>query len=206
MGVGTVMLSRLRRSGVTLLFGLGVVAITVPAFGTLPGQPAPGFSLQDEDAGWHSLKDNAGKIIVLEWTNPGCPFVKRHYREKTMVQTLERYADKNVVWLAVDSSHFATPERAQQWAKEHGLPYATLIDVAGGVGKLYGAVTTPHMFVIGTDGAVKYSGAIDDDPWGEKPVVARGNHVAEAVDALLAGKDPPRAETDPYGCSVKYRK
>ena len=167
------------------------------------GKPAAEFSLTDQDGKKHTLSQYKGSVVVLEWTNPGCPFVKRHYKARTMATTQEKLG-KKVVWLAVNSTHDNTAEASKKWAEEHKLGYVTLQDGDGTVGRSYGARTTPHMFVIDGKGILRYAGAIDDDPSG-KAATAR-NYVDEAVTALLAGKLPAVASTDPYGCSVKYRK
>jgi peroxiredoxin len=166
------------------------------------GKPAPEFSLADADGKKHNLAQYKGKIVVLEWTNPGCPFVKRHYTAKTFT-TLAAALGKEVVWLAVNSTHNNKPEDSKKWAKDNGLPYPTLQDPDGAVGKAYGARTTPQMFVIDPKGVVAYAGAIDADPRGKE--AAPQNYVKTAVAALKDGKRPTPASTEPYGCSVKYK-
>lgn len=169
----------------------------------LIGQKAPDFTLTDASGKEHKLADYKGKVVVLEWTEQGCPFVKRHYAAGTMQKLAKSFADKDVVWLAVNSSHFARPDDTLRWARENALSYPVLLDNAGYVGKAYGAKTTPHMFVIDKFGMLRYAGAIDDDPRGEKE--NRTNHVEQAVSAVLEGKAPPTRSTKPYGCSVKYK-
>ena len=166
------------------------------------GSAAPDFSLPDEDGKVHKLSDYRGKLVVLEWTNPDCPYVKRHYRADTM-EKLSREFDSEVVWLAVNSTKTNSPEETRAWKDEQGFEYATLQDPAGDVGHLYGARTTPNMYVIDSEGQLRYSGAIDDDPRGhsEKP----SNHVSGAIHAVLQGSAPDPSETPPYGCSVKYQ-
>jgi peroxiredoxin len=167
------------------------------------GKAAPAFSVKDEQGKKHRLADYRGKVLVLEWTNPECPFVKRHYRKKTMTRLAKAFGGREVVWLAVNSSHFNKPADTRAWRRQQGLPYATLQDPGGKLGRAFGARTTPHMFVIGPKSIVRYVGAIDDDPYGEndKPK----NYVKGSLQALLAGKDPRPAKTKPYGCSVKYK-
>lgn len=165
------------------------------------GQPAPDFTLTDQAGQSHSLSDYQGKVVVLEWTNPQCPFVVRHYDADTMENLATNWGD-DVVWLAVDSSHFITPEASAEFAASEGFSYPTLQDPTGATGMAYGAVTTPHMYVIDAEGTLRYNGAIDDNPRGRND--APTNYVNAAVDALLAGQAPEVTETTPYGCSVKY--
>ncbi len=173
---------------------------TAAAQEAVVGQPAPDFTLVDEAGQSHTLSDYRGSTVVLEWTNPGCPFVVRHYEADTMETLAGEHGD--VVWLAVNSSHFNTAEDSAAWKSEQGLSYPTLLDTDGTVGHLYGARTTPHMFVIDAAGTLAYAGAIDDDPRGRNDEDT--NYVAAAIDALAAGEAPAVSSTDPYGCSVKY--
>jgi len=172
--------------------------------GPEPGQPAPAFSLQAQDGTTHTLAQYLGKVVVLEWTNPECPFVQRHYQAATMKTLAEKYKGKEVVWLAINSTNFATLETNKQFVEAQKLSYAVLDDHAGTVGNAYGARTTPDMFVVDPEGKVAYRGAIDNDPFGDKAADAKLNYVDQAVPAII-GKSPvavPR--TEPYGCSVKY--
>jgi peroxiredoxin len=191
-----------------LVAGLAVVGlVAVPhqarsASGPEVGKPAPDFTLPDADGKKHTLSQYKGKIVVLEWTNPGCPFVKRHYTAKTFT-TLAAAFGTEVVWLAVNSTHNNKPEDSKKWAKDNGLSYPTLQDPDGKIGKTYGARTTPHMFVVDSKGVLAYAGAIDADPTGK--AAAAENYVQKAVAALKEGKKPAPASTEPYGCSVKYK-
>lgn len=166
--------------------------------------PAPPFALTDQNGKKVSLADYAGKIVVLEWVNPDCPFSKRQYTNGTVKGLATKYAPKGVVWLAINTTHYWTNEKNKAWVEQNDLPYPILNDQSGAVGRAYGAKTTPDMRIIDAAGKVVYSGAINDDPRGkkEKPV----NHVAAALDELLAGKKVSTAKTKPYGCSVKYAK
>lgn len=166
---------------------------------------APDFELADQNGETHKLSDYRGKIVVLEWTSPECPFVKRHYADghTTMIDLAEKF-DGDVVWLAIDSSHFATAEAASKWAKQKGISSPILLDTDGEVGRLYEARTTPHMFVIGREGELLYNGAIDNDSNGKSD--APVNYVEAAVSSALAGEPVETARTTPYGCSVKYGK
>lgn len=166
------------------------------------GQPAPDFSLQDQAGVSHDLSGYRGKIVVLEWINPDCPYVQRHYRAETMRGLVDAFDGERVAWLAIDSSHFVTPEASESWRAEHGLPYPILQDASGDIGRRYQARTTPNMYVIDAQGVLRYTGAIDDDPRGRND--SPRNYVREVVDALLAGTEPPLSQTEPYGCTVKY--
>jgi peroxiredoxin len=180
-----------------------VALVAAPAAAATVGQPAPEFTLADQDGNTVDLKLLAGKIVVLEWTNPDCPFVKRHYRTKTMTTLAERFGKDGVVWLAVSSTASLDPERLRAWRSEEGITYPVLDDRAGTVGHAYGAKTTPHLFVIDPKGVLVYAGGIDDDPAGEQGDKAT-NYVALALEDVTAGKPVRTPETKPYGCSVKY--
>jgi peroxiredoxin len=185
---------------------VSVLALTLAALsahGAEVGQPAPDFRLQDETGANHALSQYRGKVVVLEWTNPECPFVQRHYADKTMQKTLAAYAGKPVVWLVIDSSQTNTPAKSAAWKKEQGFTPPVLQDASGAVGHAYGAKTTPEMYVIDMQGVLRYAGAIDDDPRGRNASAV--NYVRQAVDALEAGKPVPVTTSQPYGCSVKYK-
>jgi peroxiredoxin len=166
------------------------------------GTEAPGFTLEDQAGNEVSLSDYAGNIVVLEWINWDCPFVQRHYEAGTMKPLAEEYADDGVVWLAINSTHYATQDKDGQWIEKYNLPYPILHDPTGEVGRAYGAKTTPHMYIVDEDGMLVYQGAIDDDPGGDKDDPT--NYVRQALDELLAGEEVSTARTKPYGCSVKY--
>jgi len=180
------------------------LSLAVPALAADVGQPAPAFTLRDEVGTSHALEQYRGKIVVLEWTNPECPFVQRHYAARTMQKTLASFAGKKVVWLAVDSTSHNTPASSKSWKAQQGFGYPVLQDASGDVGHAYGAKTTPHMFVIDEKGVLRYAGGIDDDPRGRS--TAPTNFVERAVSALLAGQPVSPSTSDPYGCSVKYGK
>ena len=159
----------------------------------------------DQDGQEVDLGKLRGKIVVLEWTNPDCPFVQRHYKSKTMTTLADRFRGRDVVWFAVNSTSYMDATRDREWRTKQGFSYQILDDSKGVVGGAYGAKTTPHMFVIGKDGTLVYGGAIDDDPAGANEGAAR-NYVAEALEEVTTGKAVRVAETKPYGCSVKYSK
>jgi peroxiredoxin len=163
------------------------------------GEPAPDFTLTDIEGKKHTLSDYKGKIVVIEWINRECPWSIRAC--PTMVKLSKAYKDKGVVWLAVDSTYSNQAQDSVEYAREKGIEYPILMDKDGKVGRLYDAKTTPHMFVVAKDGKLAYAGAIDDRS-DDNP----RNYVAEAVDALMAGKDVGMKETRPYGCAVKYKR
>jgi peroxiredoxin len=172
--------------------------------GVAIGAKAPSFTLQDQNGKNVSLSDFAGKIVVLEWTNPNCPFVQRHYKVKTM-QTLDAdYAPKGVAWLAINSTKDTTNDSDKQWADEQQISYPILNDVDTSVGKAYHATNTPEMFIIGGDDTLLYKGAIDNDPDGDL-TSGKVNYVQSALDEILSGKPVSTPETRPYGCGVHYR-
>ena len=199
-----------------LFTGLGLAALVLVsglvgvarADGPEIGAKAPDFTLTDVNGKTVKLSDYQGKIVVLEWTNPNCPFVQRHYREQLMQPVQKAYTDKGVVWLVINSTNeghndYESPETLKSIYAEWGGAFTDLLmDTKGTIGKAYEAKTTPHMFVIDSKGVLVYQGAIDDDPRGGKE--RREGYVQEALDALMAGKDIATTTTKPYGCSVKY--
>jgi len=172
--------------------------------GKLVGKKAPAFSLTDQHGKKHDLKAYQGKTVVLEWTNPQCPFVVRHYDAKTMKNLAENFDSKGIVWLAVNSSHFVKHADSKAWAKKYGHTFPTLLDTDGKIGKAYNAKTTPHMFIIDGKGIVQYEGAIDSDSWGED--AKSTNYVNSALQAMLKKKPVDPNATKAYGCSVKYKR
>ncbi len=173
--------------------------------GAAVGSPAPDFTLMDTAGNQVSLSDYSGQVVVLEWLNPDCPFVQRHYSAGTMKNLATRYGAQGVVWLTINSTNYMDAAANAAFKEANGLPYAILIDQSGEVGHLYGAATTPHMYVIDGSGTLVYIGAIDDDPRGTNDGPDT-NYVAAALDETLAGNAVTTAETKPYGCSVKYKK
>lgn len=172
------------------------------------GAPAPDFTLKDLDGKSVKLSDLKGKTVVLEWFNPDCPFVV-YAHEKGPLKTLpEQYLKKGVVWLAINSGapgkqgHGAEANKAGK--NRYGMTYQVLLDETGTVGKLYGAKTTPHMFVVDAQGVLRYKGGLDNAPLGEPNGGTLIPHAANAIDALLGGKNVETSDTKPYGCGVKY--
>lgn len=177
--------------------------------GVAVGSVAPGFELTDTDGKATKLSDFAGKVVVLQWFNPGCPFVKKHYEgANTFNELNKKYSDKGVVFLAINSGaagkEGAGKETNATAKKDWKIEYPVLLDEAGTVGKTYGAQRTPEMFVIDKEGKVVYHGAIDDNK--DMKGTGKTNYVAKALDEVLAGKPVTTAETKPYGCTVKYGK
>lgn len=169
------------------------------------GKAAPGFSAPDQNGKVVQLSDFAGKIIVLEWMNPDCPFVQRHAKEKTMETLAEKYRGKGVVWLAINSSREGSKGADATWVSENHLSYPVLLDASSSIARAYGAKATPNMYVIDQAGKVVYGGAIDNDRDGNKSAAEKVNYVAKALDEVLAGKSVSVPETAAYGCGVKYR-
>ena len=168
------------------------------------GAPAPGFTLPDASGQPVKLSDFAGKVVVLEWINPDCPFVVRHANAGTMKSLAQKYSG-NVVWIGINSTNYMDSAANAKWIADRALPYTVLDDHTGAVGRAYNAKTTPHMYVIDTTGKLVYAGAIDDDNGGTKGASAV-NYVDAALAEVTAGKPVSVAETKPYGCSVKYAK
>ena len=142
--------------------------------------------------------------MVLEWFNSECPFVKYHYEDKaTMVDLANKYSEKGVIWLAVNSTKHLSPEKDSEYAKKYNIPYAILDDRTGETGHSYRATNTPHMFIVNTDGTLAYEGAIDNAPMG-KGDGEFVNYVDKALGELTSSKSVSTAKTKAYGCSVKY--
>ncbi len=182
-----------------------VVSMVFAGGGVSVGDTAPDFTLGDSAGKEISLSDYEGKVVVLEWLNPDCPFVQRHYKAGTMKNLATKYSGEGVVWLTVNSTNYMDAAANAKFKADNGLPYTILVDQSGEVGHLYGAATTPHMYIINGGGKLVYIGAIDDDPRGNKDGPAT-NYVASALDEVVAGNAVTTAETKPYGCSVKYKK
>ncbi len=185
---------------------------SVQAVELTTGSAAPDFELQGADGKTYKLSDFRGKHVVLEWTNHGCPFVKKHYKNGDMQKLQETYGAKDVVWLAVCSSApgkqgYCNTEEAGELVTEKDVKAtAYLLDQDGSVGKQYGAKTTPHMYVIDPAGSLIYQGAIDSIKSTDADDVAKAeNYVQLALDAALSGQPIAKQTTTPYGCSVKYQ-
>ena len=172
---------------------------------------APDFTLKDSNGKEHTLSGFKGKYVVLEWVNYGCPFVVRQYGLGAMQKAQKEMTDKGVIWLAINSSaagkqgYWEGAALTEEIAKQKTVHTAYLLDTDGKVGKLYGAKTTPHMFVINPEGKTIYQGAIDDNPTADSSLPLGKNYVTAAIDEALAGKAIAANNTAPYGCGVKYQ-
>jgi len=198
---------------VAVATGIGAYVATRPAEAAVAvGQAAPAFTAVDADGRTRTLAEFAGRTVVLEWTNDGCPYVQKHYNGGAMQATQRDATAQGVVWLSIISSApgeqgFADGARARTLTQSrNAAPTAVLLDPQGAVGHAYGARTTPHMFVINGQGAIVYQGAIDDRPRAA-PASLEGatNYVRAALADVAAGRAVATPETTPYGCSVKYR-
>jgi len=202
------MKTKLLLTAVATFIAGAMYAADVPPVGTA----APDFSLTDSNGKAHSLSQYKGKYIVLEWFNPECPFVKKHYGSDNMQKLQQEYTSKGVVWLTIDSNAPGaegnmTPEQAQKimssW-KTHQT--ALLLDPESNVARSYGAKNTPDMIVINPEGKIVYEGAIDNKPTpNPNDIPSSTNYVKAALDESLAGKPVSNPTTKPYGCSVKYK-
>lgn len=178
--------------------------------GVEAGDAAPDFTLTDVQGNEHTLHDHLGSIIILEWTNYDCPFVRKFYNPGVMQEMQRAMADQDIVWLTICSSAPGTQgnftqevwmERMEEW----DVVAPVLLDESGDVGRAFGALVTPHMYVIDTEGNVAYQGAIDSiRSVNPDDIEEAENYVQSAVEALLAGEDIEHTDTRPYGCTVKY--
>ena len=197
----------------TLHFALAAAVLVAAPAAAEPrvGQAAPNFTLADVNGKRVSLANYRGKTVVLEWNNPECPFVKKHYDSGNMQKTQARAVAGGVVWLTINSSAagnqgYMTPAAAKALtAKQATKRTAYLLDPNGTVGRLYGAKTTPHMYVINGRGTLVYAGGIDDKPSANPADIASArNHVLAALGEIKSGKPVSVATSRPYGCNVKY--
>ncbi|HEV2840819.1 MAG TPA: thioredoxin family protein [Chthoniobacterales bacterium] len=202
------MKTKLLLTALTCLASTALFAADSPA----TGAAAPDFSVSDSKGKTQSVSQYKGKTVVLEWFNPGCPFVVKHYGSGNMQKLQEEFTGKGVVWLTINSS--APGKEGHQTADEANAKMtewkikstALLLDPDGKAGQTYGAKNTPHMFVISPEGKVVYQGAIDSKP-SSKPedIASSTNYVKVALDESMAGKPVSNASTKPHGCSVKYK-
>jgi len=187
-------------------------ALTSPAAASAQtGVPAPDFTAIDSKNTQHTLAGYRDKTVVLEWTNHECPYTVKHYATGNMQDLQQSATDAGVIWLTVVSSRPGTQgyveglEADRLTEERKARPTAVLLDPRGGLGRLYGASTTPHMYVINRAGVLVYMGGIDDQPSASHASVKRArNYVREALDAIAAGRPIAVASARPYGCSVKY--
>jgi peroxiredoxin len=193
------------------LFTLGIFAATFSILAAAEiGNPAPDFTATDINGKTHTLADYKGKLVVLEAYNLDCPFCRNHYKTGAMQELQTELTGKGVVWLIVNSvnpnnpSHRSAEAARKEWDAQKIKATAWLDDSSGQLGKAYGMKTTPHCFVIATDGTLAYQGAIDDRAETDGDPRKARNYVSEAVKALLAGEKVAVTQTKSYGCGVKY--
>ncbi|MEO5734293.1 MAG: thioredoxin family protein [Rubrivivax sp.] len=206
-------MTTLRLRSYTCLLGLTLFLAAAGAAqaAAVVGQPAPDFSAVDVNGKTVKLSDYNGKQVVLEWVNPGCPFVQKHYDSGNMQGTQRDAASKQVVWLAINStdkghSDYRSPAEMAKWMQGHKAAATdTLMDADGTVGKAYGARTTPHMYIVDPAGKLVYAGGIDSKATANPADIASAtNYVKVALAETTAGKPISTATSRPYGCSVKY--
>ena len=192
------------------LAGCVALAVASPAL-AVPGAAAPDFTVADTAGKPVKLADYRGKFVVLEWTNPECPFVRKHYSSQNMQGLQKEWGAKDVVWLTINSTNashneYKTPDEMASWMRAQGAaPRATLIDGTSTTARAYGAKNTPHMFVIDPTGKLVYDGAIDDKrSTNPTDVKIAHNYVRAALAEATAGKPVTTASTTPYGCTMKY--
>ena len=200
-----------RQTLISALLG-SFLCVNIAFAAAVVGQKAPEITLTDTAGKTVRLSDFKGKHVILEWNNPGCPFVRKHYNTANMQTLQKEAAGKGVVWLAVNStekSHqdYMTPAVLGKWMVEQkAAPTATLMDEAGDAGKAYGARTTPHMYVVNPQGVLVYAGGIDSIPSASvDDIKTATNYVRQAMNEVVAGKAVSMPTTRPYGCSVKYK-
>lgn len=194
------------------ILALASLLSSASAFAAKVGDPAPDFTGKGSDGKSYHLADLRGKFVVLEWHNQSCPFVKKHYGSGNMQQLQQEWTAKGVTWLTILSSApgkqgSVSAEQENAYLKEKkAVPTAAILDPEGTIGNLYGAKSTPHMFVIDPKGTLIYNGAIDDKPTADpSDIPGAKNYVSAALTQAMAGKPVAEASTRPYGCSVKYK-
>jgi peroxiredoxin len=188
-----------------------LIVLSAFSFAAKVGEAAPEFTAGDSNGQSHKLSSYRGKFVVLEWHNQGCPYTRKHYETGNMQKLQKEWTGKGVVWLTVISSapgkqgYVTASEENDYLRRTNSSPTAVLLDSKGELGRLYGAKTTPHMYIIDPQGALIYNGAIDDRPTADQSDVAGArNYVSEALQEATAGKPVSTSSTTPYGCTVKY--
>jgi hypothetical protein len=176
-----------------------------------PGKPAPAVDVTDLNGKPVSLADHKGRWVVLEWTNPECPFVQKHYKSDNMQATQREVTEKHVFWIQINSTNpnhpeFKTPAKMAEWnSLMKAAPSVATLDRDGKTGKAYSAKTTPQMVLINPNGIVVYNGAIDSIRSANAADIPKAtNYVKQAVQEALSGKAVSMPSTTPYGCSIKY--
>lgn len=185
------------------------LTLLTATFAAVPsGAPAPDFSFTDAAGMTRQLSEFRGRVVVLEWLNPACPYVVRHYRSGNLPDTQAAAAAQGAVWLQINSTAVGDldPAKSAEWQTKNSVTATAYIrDQSGRIGRLYGAKTTPHLYIIGRDGRIAYQGAIDDQPHASQANTRSAhNFVKAALAALQAGRNADPAQTEPYGCEVKY--
>lgn len=190
---------------------LAVLLASTLAWAAKVGEPAPEFTATDSNGKTHTLSAYRGKVVVLEWHNQGCPYVKKHHESGNMQRLQKEWTAKGVIWLTVISSApgkqgYVTAAEANEYvAKMNAAPTAVLLDPQGTLGHLYDAKVTPHMYIIDAKGVLVYNGGIDDKPTADAADIPNAkNYVQEALTEIFAGKPVSTPTSRPYGCSVKY--
>ena len=188
-----------------------ILVLSFSAWAVRVGDPAPDFTGTDSHGESHRLSEYRGKYVVLEWTNKGCPYTRKHYESGNMESLQKDWTAKGVVWLTVLSSapgeqgYMTATQENSFMTRMHAAPTAAILDPTGAIGHAYEAKTTPNMYVIDPSGKLIYSGAIDDHPTTDvADVKISKNYVSAALEAAMAGRTVPVGYTRPYGCSVKY--
>lgn len=191
---------------------LALLTTALPAQSARVGAPAPQFTAPDSAGRMQTLAQYRGKYVVLEWHNQGCPYTRKHYSSGNMQQLQKTWTSKGVVWFTVISSapgqqgYVTAGEENNFLEQMHASPTAALLDPDGQIGRLYGAKTTPEMFIIDPQGQLIYEGAIDNRPTPDaSDIKGAENYVSQALSSAMSGKPVPLAYTHSYGCSVKYR-
>ncbi len=192
-------------------FAIAALAAAPATADQVTGQPAGNFRLMDANGKVVTLSQFRGRPVVLEWNNPGCPFVQKHYASGNMQAAQAKAKAMGAAWLTINSGapgkqgYMTGPEAKAFVSKEKAVPTAYLLDPQGRVGKGYGAKTTPHMYLIDASGTLVYQGGIDDKPTADQADIAGArNHLLAALGEVKAGKKVSVPEARPYGCSVKY--
>lgn len=191
---------------------VSIAAFSLCAYAAKVGEPAPDFTGTDTNGQTHKLSEYRGKYVVLEWTNNGCPYTRKHYESGNMQSLQKEWTAKGVVWLTVLSSakgeqgYMTASDENAYMAKVHASPTAALLDPTGAIGHEYDAKTTPDMYVVDPSGKLIYAGAIDDHPTPNPSDIAHSkNYVTDALTEAMAGQQVAVSYTRPYGCSVKYQ-
>jgi len=199
MSMNNLLTSVLMGAALSVSAGLSAKAVV--------GEPAPPFTATDANGKAVNLADFKGTPVVLEWVNPGCPFVRKHYDSGNMPATQAKALGSDVAWISIQTSGDSTAgDQLKTWQTDKkATPTTSIVDADGSLGRAYGARTTPHMFIVDSAGKLVYAGAIDSEPSAD-PADIEGatNYVTQALDETLSGKPISQSVTEPYGCSVKY--